>query len=103
MRIITTWMYFDASTIEPEGRYYRRRGRGDDVEPGIGIAWCAGDTTTLMQPISNLKAFRELPSQPESFDEAVLRRYLDAFLIDEEDFGFRMTVRSRILLSSIFC
>lgn len=87
MRIITTWMYFDPSQVESEGVYRRSRGRGDELEPGIGIAWCAGDTTNLM-PFSNLKAFHELPMETEEFGEEQLRAYIDAFLTDEEEFNF---------------
>jgi hypothetical protein len=86
MRVLTTWMYFDASqiTAEPPPWRGRRRGRGEEPEPGIGIAWCAGDTASLMS-ISNLKDFTPLPGPGyDEFNEEVLRRYLDAFLIDED-------------------
>ena len=87
MRIITTWMYFEPSQIEGEGRYRRHRGSGEEAEPGIGIAWCAGETATLM-PVSNLKIFRELPNGRGEFSEERLRSYIDAFLIDEEEYEF---------------
>lgn len=93
MRIITTWMYFDPSQIQSDGKYRRRRGRGEDIEPGIGIAWCAGDTTSLM-PISNLKIFREFPVKDSDFNEQVLRSYIDAFLVDEDDYDFIRPDRS---------
>ena len=70
MRIIATWMYFDPTEIETEGRRQPRRGRGEDTEPGIGIAWCAGDTATMMS-ISNLKIFREIPLQESEFSEEI--------------------------------
>lgn len=87
MRVITTWMYFDPSQIEGEMMYRRHRGRGEEVEPGIGIAWCAGDSADLMS-ISNMKAFRELPGEAQEFSEEAMRRYIDAFLVDVEDFEF---------------
>lgn len=95
MRILTTWMYFDSSqiTAEPPWRG-RRRGRGEEPEPGIGVAWCAGDTTTLM-PVSNLKVFRSLLGQErEEFSEEIFRNYLDAFLMDAEEFEFSRPERS---------
>jgi hypothetical protein len=88
-------MYFDSSqvTIEPPWRE-RRRGRGDEPEPGIGIAWCAGDTTELMS-ISNLKVFHRLRDRERTeFNEEVLRSYLDAFLMDAEEFAFSRSERS---------
>src|SRR5579864_8987606 len=95
MRILTTWMYFDPSQVvgEPSWRS-RRRGRGEEPEPGIGIAWCAGDTSSMMS-ISNLKVFRSLPGhEREEFDEDILRSYLDAFVMDAEEFEFRRPERS---------
>jgi hypothetical protein len=95
MRILTTWMYFDTSqvTAEPPWRE-RRRGRGEEPEPGIGIAWCAGNTTELMS-ISNLKVFRTLPGvEREELNEEILRSYLDAFLMDAEEFEFSRPERS---------
>ena len=95
MRILTTWMYFDSSqvTAEPSWRG-RRRGRGEEPEAGIGVAWCAGDTTTLM-PISNLKVFRPLPGpEREEFNEEIFRSYLDAFLMDAEEHEFFRPERS---------
>ncbi|WP_156816351.1 hypothetical protein [Oceanibaculum indicum] len=93
MRIITTWMYFDPSQVAGDESYRRGRGRGDKVEPGIGIAWCAGDTSTLM-PISSLKAFRKLQDLNEEFNETALHRYIDAFLLDEDEFDFSRPDRS---------
>jgi hypothetical protein len=59
MRVLTTWMYFDRDQIT--GADFRRpRGRGEEPEAGVGIAWFAGDTSSLSS-ISNLKIFRELP------------------------------------------
>lgn len=74
MRILTTWMYFDSSQVAAEPPWRdRRRGRGEEPEPGIGIAWCAGDTTELMS-VSNLKAFRTLPGlEREEFNEEIFR------------------------------
>lgn len=95
MRILTTWMYFDPSqiTAEPSWRE-RRRGRGDEPEPGIAVAWCAGDTTELMS-INNLKVFRSLPGvERVEFNEDILRSYLDAFLMDVEEFEFHRSERS---------
>lgn len=95
MRIVTTWMYFDSSqvTAEPPWRE-RRRGRGEEPEPGIGIAWCAGDTAELMS-VSNLKDFRSLRGpESEEFNEEALRSYLDVFLMDAEEFEFSRPERS---------
>ncbi|MDP4026618.1 hypothetical protein Q8W71_28830 [Methylobacterium sp. NEAU 140] len=86
-------MYFDPSQVVSEGRGRRYRGRGEDVEPGIGIAWCAGDTTSLL-PISNFKLFHELRAEKEDFNEQVLRQYIDAFLSDEEEYDFIRPSRS---------
>ncbi|HLJ01781.1 MAG TPA: hypothetical protein VKT76_18885 [Bradyrhizobium sp.] len=95
MRILTTWMYFDSSQIKAEPSWRaRRQGRGEEPEPGIGVAWCAGDTTTLM-PVSNLKAFRSLPGpEREEFNEEIFRSYLDAFLMDAEEYEFLRPERS---------
>jgi hypothetical protein len=54
MRVVTTWMYFDREQISAGFESHRRRGRGEEPEPGIGIAWFAGDTSTLGS-ISNHK------------------------------------------------
>ncbi len=95
MRIITTWMYFDPSQVLSEGRRsWRRGGRGEEqVEPGIGIAWCAGDTTNLM-PFDNLKAFRQMPFDHGEINEERLRDYIDVFLTDDREFEFRRPERS---------
>lgn len=93
MRIITTWMYFNPSQITGEGKYRRRRGRSEEVEPGIGIAWCVGDTANLM-PISSLKVFNTLQDEDDEFNETVLRRYIDAFLADAEEYDFIRPERS---------
>ena len=95
MRILTTWMYFDSSQVAAEPPWRgRRRGRGEEPEPGIGVAWCAGDTTTLM-PVSNLKVFRPLSGQErEEFNEEIFRSYLDAFLMDAEEHEFLRPERS---------
>lgn len=95
MRILTTWMYFDSSQVTAEPPFSRRRrGRGEEPEPGIGIAWCAGDTTSLMS-VSELKDFRPLPGPDiEEFNEQTLRSYLDAFLMDAEEFEFSRPERS---------
>jgi hypothetical protein len=95
MRILTTWMYFDSSQITAEpSRRGRRQGRGDEPEPGIGVAWCAGDTTTLM-PLSNLKVFRPLlGAERGEFNDEIFRSYLDAFLMDAEEYEFLRPERS---------
>ena len=95
MRVLTAWMYFESSqvTAEPPWRG-RRRGRGDEMEPGIGIAWCAGDTTSLLS-VSQMKVFRPLHGpEPQEFNEQTLRTYLDAFLMDAEEFEFIRPERS---------
>jgi hypothetical protein len=95
MRILTTWMFFDIAQVSAEPPWReRRRGRGDEPEPGIGIAWCAGDTAELM-PVSNLKVFRVLPgAEIEEFNEEILRSYLDAFVMDAEEHEFSRPERS---------
>ena len=87
MRIITTWMYYDDAQIRSGERSRRFRGREEKVDPGIGIAWCPGDTTNLMS-FSNLKALHELPVGREGFDEQTLRACIDAFLADEDEDRF---------------
>jgi len=100
MRVLTTWMYFDSKQVisePPLGPRNRRRprGRGEDPEPGVGIAWFGGDTTTLVE-IESVELFRalrtELPDEPLS--EQALRSYLDLFLMDAEEFAFSRPERS---------
>ena len=74
MRVLTTWMYFDSSQIKGEKRF-RPRGRGEEHEPGIGVAWFAGDTTTMME-ISNLKVFHSLPRGGHREDKALSEELL---------------------------
>jgi hypothetical protein len=95
MRILTTWMYFDASEVKAEPPWRNRgRGRGEEPQPGIGIAWCAGDTASLMSP-SELKDFHPLRiPEPHEFNEERFRSYLDAFLMDAEEFEFMRPERS---------
>jgi hypothetical protein len=89
-------MYFDSSEIATDERFRRRRGRGEEPEPGIGVAWFAGDTTTLMSPIDNLKIFQRLPrgEREEALSEQLLRNYTDLFLLDAEEFDFDRPERS---------
>ncbi len=47
-----------------------------------------------MTPFSDLKFLREIPDRQEEFGEEVLRRYIDAFLIDEDEYVQR-TGRAR--------
>lgn len=93
MRGLSTWMYFDNDQIK--GNMERRRPRGEESEPGIGVAWFAGETSSLM-PISNLKIFRELPGahQELSLNVELLRNYLDLFLVDANEFEFDRPERS---------
>lgn len=43
----------------------------------------------------NLKVFRPLPGQErEEFNEEIIRSYLDAFLMDAEEFEFSLPERS---------
>src|SRR5580698_7892519 len=96
MRILTTWMYFDRDQVKDGGPFRGPRpGRGEEKpDLGIGVAWCAGDTTDMM-PISNLKIFRELPGwREQEFNEEILRSYLDAFLMDAEEYEFFRPERS---------
>ncbi len=91
MRVLTTWMYFDKVAGEPR---HRRRGRGEEPEMGVGIAWFACDTSAAME-ISNLKDFRRLPgSREQEFSEQVLRDYIDLFVMDAEEFEFDRPERS---------
>ncbi len=96
MRVLTTWMYFDPSQIqgEPAFRPRRRPGRGDEPEPGIGVAWFGGDTTTLMS-VSNLKVFQPLRGEEkDALSEDLLRSYVDLFLLDADEFEFSRPERS---------
>jgi hypothetical protein len=84
-------MYFDK--VAGDSRH-RPRGRGEEPEPGVGIAWFRGDTSGSMD-ISNLKAFRSLPgSRDAEFSEEVLRNYIDLFVMDAEEFEFDRPDRS---------
>lgn len=102
MRVLTTWMYFDPSQVAAEPPWRdRRRGRGDEPEPGIGIAWC-GDNTTELMSISNLKVFRRLPGvEREEFNEEILRSYIDAFLMDAEEYEFSRALERSLKNSDI--
>jgi hypothetical protein len=95
MRVLTTWMYFDSSQVKGELGFHRPRGRGEEPEPGIGVAWFGGDTTTLSS-ISNAKIFRTLPGSrgEQSLSEEFLKDCLDLFLTDAEEFDFSRPERS---------
>jgi len=95
MRVLTTWMYFDSSQVKGEPGFHRPRGRGEEPEPGIGVAWFGGDTTTLSS-ISNAKIFRTLPGSrgEQSLSEELLKDCLDLFLTDAEEFDFSRQERS---------
>ena len=97
MRVLTTWMYFDRSQVR-EGEPRRFRGRpAEEIEPGIGVAWFAGETSNLMEPIHNLKAFRPLRGhreREEPLTEESLRNYVDLFLMDADEFEFDRPERS---------
>jgi hypothetical protein len=83
-------MYFDK--INGDMRF-RRRGRGEEAEPGIGIAWFRGDSS---REVSELKHFRRLPRLEETpeFSEEALRSYIDLFVMDAEEFEFDRPERS---------
>jgi hypothetical protein len=89
MRVLTTWMYFDRSEIRAEAAFHRRpRGRGEEPEPGIGVAWFAGDTTAL-RPFSDLDYFNALRGdEGGALSEELLRNCTDLFLLDAEEFEF---------------
>ena len=92
-------MYFDRSQIPAERSFGRRpRGRGEEPEPGIGIGWFPGDTTTLMTPIHNLKMFHALRGREkeEPLSAENLRNYIDLFLMDADEFAFDSPERSII-------
>jgi hypothetical protein len=91
MRVISTFMYFDE--VNGERKFRRHPGRGEETDPGIGIAWFAGETSDLM-PISNLKAFRSVLRDEREFNEQALRNYLDLFLVDADEFEFEQPERS---------
>jgi hypothetical protein len=95
MRVLTTFMYFDSANVKIEPPFGRPRGRGEEPEPGIGVAWFGGDTTTLIS-ISNLKIFRELPGHKEEqpLTEEFLRSCVDLFLVDAAEYEFDRTERS---------
>jgi hypothetical protein len=83
MRVLTTWMYFDRSQVNTDSTFRRPRGRDEDADLGIGVAWFGGDTPRLGD-IDNLKAFRRVPGlqREQSLTEEFLRQYLDLFLMD---------------------
>ena len=97
MRVLTTWMFFDEKEVTGDQRFRRDRGRGEEPEPGIGVGWFAGDTTTLMSPIDKLKVFRPLRrprNRQEALSESLLRDCVDLFLIDAPEFEFDLGERS---------
>jgi hypothetical protein len=96
MRVLTTWMFFDNSQVTVEPPFGRPRGRGEEQEPGIGVGWFAGDTTTMMTPIDNLKIFHRLHGirREEALSEQLLRNYVDLFLMDAREFEFDRPERS---------
>jgi hypothetical protein len=93
MRVLTTWMYFDASQIKSDHLLPLRRGRGEEPEPGIGVAWFAGGSATS-QEIDNLKVFRRMRREEQSLTEELLRDCLDLFLADAEEIEFSRPERS---------
>jgi hypothetical protein len=94
MRVLSTWMYFDSSQVTVEPPFSRPRGRGEEQEPGIGVAWFAGDIATLM-PFSNLKILRPLPGvETDALTEDFLRSYVDLFLMDANEYEFGRPERS---------
>jgi hypothetical protein len=83
-------MYFDSESVEGE-RYRRHPRRGEEKpDPGVGIAWFPGDTANLMTPIHNMKLFRPLRLHDENEELSLenLRRYVNDFLMDVEEFDF---------------
>jgi hypothetical protein len=96
MRVLTTWMYFDEAQIAGAklGRRRIRRGREEESDYGVGVAWFAGDTTSITS-ISNLKAFRPLRGERgEELNEERLRDLVDLFLLDADEFEFDRPERS---------
>jgi hypothetical protein len=94
MRVLTTWMYFEQSQVTGREFGRRRRGREEEQDPGVGIAWYAGETTAP-RDISNIKAFRSLRGgDEEPLNEERLRDLVDLFLLDAEEFEFDRPERS---------
>jgi hypothetical protein len=96
MRVLTTWMFFDDKQIrrEPPFGPRRPRGRGEEPEPGIGVAWFAGDTTTL-RPFPDVDYFESLRGfETQALTESFLRNCVDLFLTDAPDFEFDRPERS---------
>jgi hypothetical protein len=94
MRVVTTWMFFGDKEVRRETPFGRRRGRGEDLEPGIGVAWFAGDTNTL-RPFADVDYFRELKRvEDRALTEEFLRNCVDLFLIEAEEFEFDRPERS---------
>lgn len=96
MRVLTTWMYFDQSQLQIDEssrprRSYRRNNSDDESDLGIGVAWFAGDTSSMM-PILNVKAFRPIPGRRSIEGEPIsieqLRTYLNLFLMDADEYEF---------------
>ena len=99
MRVLTTWMYFDESQVKGGFSEHRDRGpgRGEELEPGIGICWVQGETADLLTPIHNLKRFRPLRGHRDGeppLSEETLRTYLDLFVIDADEYQFGRPERS---------
>lgn len=94
MRVITTSMFFGEKEVRGERPFRRHRGRGEDAEPGIGVAWFGGDTTTL-RPFQDVDYFRPIPGyESQPLTEELLRNCSDLFLIGAEEFEFDRPERS---------
>lgn len=95
MRVLTTWIYFDRSQLKiseiGSRRRYRWPERDEDSDLGVGVAWFAGDASSMM-PIWNVKAIRPLSGngrikgEPISIEQ--LRVYLSLFLVDADEYEF---------------
>jgi len=92
MRVVTTWFYFDDSQVYTEPH---RSWRGEKPDPGVGVAWFAGNTADML-PVSELKLFQELPGRekPYELNVSILKNYLDLFLLDSREFEFDQPERS---------
>jgi len=96
MRVLTTWMFFGEKEIGDGELFGRRRprGRGEESEPGIGVAWFGGDTTTL-RPFPDVDYFHALPGfEEQALTEEFLRYCVDLFLIEAPEFEFDRPERS---------
>ena len=87
MRILTTWIYFDSSqvTAEPPWRG-RRRGRGEEPEPWYRHRIVRRRYDNVNADLKSESLSIASRQEREEFNEEIFRGYLDAFLMDAEEY-----------------